>query len=785
MKLSYTGWLTRSKSLVGKGWRKSGLVGWLACGIWQGSTLAQSAYQQHNLVSDIPGLAAVTDTNLVNPWGIATSSGSPFWVADNHTGLSTLYNSTGAIQSLVVTIPPPAGGTNAAAPTGMIFNGTVDFVVTSGTSNAPAKFIFATEDGTISGWASGATAVLKVDNSVAGTVYKGLATGSVGTSNYLYATDFHGGTVNVYDANYAPAYLTGSFVDPTIPAGFAPFNIQNIGGSLYVTYAKQDADKHDDVGGPGNGFVDVFDTGGNLLRRLISNGALNSPWGLAIAPGGFGLFAGDLLVGNFADGRVNAFDPVSGAFLGTLKDASGNAIANPGLWGLKFGNGGNGGDTNTLYFAAGIAGDGAVEDHGLFGSLSVLPLNFPGVIEHDLVSDITGRASVIDTNLVNPWGIATSASGPFWISDNHSGLSTVYNSTGAVQSLVVTIPPPAGSPGPASPTGIIFNGTADFTVASGASNAPAKFIFATEDGTISGWASGSDAVLKVDNSVAGAVYKALASGSVGASNYLYAANFNAGTIDVFDGNYTPVSLAGSFADPTIPAGFAPFNIQNFGGSLYVTYAKQDADKHDDVGGPGNGYVDVFDTGGNLLRRLISNGTLNSPWGLAMAPAGFGPWGGDLLVGNFADGVINAFDPLTGLYLGTVKGADGNPIAIPGLWGLKFGNGGNGGSTNTLYFTAGIAGGGAVEDHGLFGSIDVVAPLQFTAVSPNGATLTLSWTGGAAPYTVQRKVNVTDSLWLDVVVTPDQTASVPADSATGFFRLQDSASLSVSPFTTKP
>ncbi len=173
MKKSYTYWLVNTKCLVVNDWRKSGLVGLVtvaAFGLLPCSGLAQSAYRQSNLVSDIPGLAAVTDTNLVNPWGIATSSGSPFWVADNHTGLSTLYNSTGAIQSLVVTIPPPAGGTNAAAPTGTIFNGTADFVVTSGTSNAPAKFIFATEDGTISGWASGATAVLKVDNSAAGTV---------------------------------------------------------------------------------------------------------------------------------------------------------------------------------------------------------------------------------------------------------------------------------------------------------------------------------------------------------------------------------------------------------------------------------------------------------------------------------------------------------------------------------------------------------------------------------------------------------------------------------------
>ncbi len=746
-----------------------------------GSAQAQTAYLQRNLVSDLPGVAAVTDTNLVNPWGIATSSSSPFWLSDNHSGLSTLYNSTGAIQALVVTIPPPAGGTPPAAPTGIIFNSTTNFAVPSGGTNAPAKFIFATEDGTISGWASGGAAILKVDKSASGAVYKGLAAGSVGASNYLYAANFNAGTIDVFDANYAAATLSGTFADSTIPAGFAPFNIQNFGGSLYVTYAKQDADKHDDVGGPGNGYVNVFTTSGVLVKRLVSSGVLNSPWGLALAPGGFGAFGGGLLVGNFADGRINVFDPTSGDYWGTLKDPAGDPVVNIGLWGLKFGNGGNGGDTNTLYFAAGIPGGGAPEDHGLFGSLSVVTPTGPDV-EHNLVSDVTGLTSIIDTNLVNPWGIATSATSPFWISDNHAGVSTLYNSTGAIQALVVTIPPPAGAAGPASPTGIIFNSTTNFVVPSGASNAPARFIFSTEDGTISGWASGPAAVLKVDNSASGAVYKGLAAGSVGASNYLYAANFNAGTIDVFDANYASVKLAGSFSDSTIPAGFAPFNVQNFGGSLYVTYAKQDADKHDDVGGPGNGYLNVFDTSGNRVRRLVSNGPLNSPWGLALAPGSFGLWAEDLLVGNFADGRINAFDPQTGLFLGTLLDPRGLPISIQGLWGLKFGNGGSGGDTNTLYFTAGIGAGGSPEDHGLFGSITVVAPLHFTGVTPSGPALTLSWSGGTPPYLLQRKTSLSASNWVDILTTSNQTAIVPTDSATSFYRLQDHTSAVVTPFT---
>ena len=346
--------------------------------------LAQ-VYQQANLVSDLPGMAAHTDSNLVNPWGIASSGSSFFWVADNHTGVATLYDSSGTPQSLVVTVPPEPGGMEGS-PDGIVFNGSTDFEVSPG---SPARFIFATEDGTISGWASGTTAVIKVlDTSATGVVYKGLAIGNNGTANFLYGTDFHGNAVNVFNATYAPVTLAGSFSDPTIPMGFAPFNVQNIGGVLYVTYALQDADRHDDVPGPGNGFINKFDLNGNLLGRFASHGTLNSPWGMALAPAGFGMFGGDLLVGNFGDGRINAFDPATGAFLGQLTDGSGNPITIQGLWGLRFGNGGSGGDPNTLYFAAGIPGPGGmVEDHGLFGSISVVPT------ERQL-ANISTRASI-------------------------------------------------------------------------------------------------------------------------------------------------------------------------------------------------------------------------------------------------------------------------------------------------------------------------------------------------------------------------------------------------------
>jgi uncharacterized protein (TIGR03118 family) len=325
-----------------------------------------AGYVQTNLVSDIPGMAKFTDPDLVNPWGISHSSTSFNWVSDNGTGLATLYNGAGVKQGLVVTIPAPGGG--QSAPTGQVFN---SFAGMNPSFNSDL-FIFATEGGTIAGWrgALGTTAEI-LDISGTGAVYKGLALASNSGNSYLYATDFHNATIKVLPGTGAPP-LAGNFTDPNLPAGYAPFGIQNIGGKLYITYALQDAAKHDDVAGPGNGFVDVFDMNGNLVRRLISDGALNSPWGLALAPTDFGKFGGDLLVGNFGDGKINAFDPTSGALLGTLTDSeTGDPIVNKGLWGLLFGNGANGGDADKLFFTAGIPGNGEIEDHGLFGSIAV------------------------------------------------------------------------------------------------------------------------------------------------------------------------------------------------------------------------------------------------------------------------------------------------------------------------------------------------------------------------------------------------------------------------------
>jgi len=319
-----------------------------------------NSFAQHNLVSDLPGMAYFTDPDLVNPWGVSFAPTSPFWVSDNGTGLSTLYTGTGTKLGLVVTIPPPAGQQGPSAPTGQVNN------------FGSAPFVFATENGTIAAWSGGTSAVLKVDNSASGSVYKGLATASVGSNSYLYATNFHNGTIDVFDTNFNKVTLGGTFTDPSLPSGYAPFNIQSSGGMLYVTFALQDAAKHDDVAGPGHGFVDVFDTNGNLVQRLVSMGALNSPWGMAWAPAGFGKFSGDLLVGNFGDGTINAFDAM-GNLVGKLDDKNGNPLVNMGLWDIIFGNMGAGSSPNTLYFTAGIPGPGNVEDHGLFGTVTATP----------------------------------------------------------------------------------------------------------------------------------------------------------------------------------------------------------------------------------------------------------------------------------------------------------------------------------------------------------------------------------------------------------------------------
>lgn len=332
-------------------------------------------YQQSNLVSDGFLPAANPDRNLVNAWGVAPNPFGPTWVADNGTGVATLYDGKGKAVALVVQIPAPAGTNGAGTPTGIVFNGSAGFMVSNGHgAPAAARFIFATEDGVIAGWAPTVDmthAIRVIDNAATtGAVYKGLALSAGGAGSLLYATDFHNARVDVFDSTFKPVTLPlGAFVDKTLPVGFAPFGIQAIDGDIYVSYALQDKARHDDVAGRGLGFIDVFDPNGRLLRRVVSRGALDAPWGMALAPAGFGKFANRLLVGNFGNGRVNAYDLATGRFVGKLKGPDRRPLQIDGLWGLTFGNGFLGQPVDTLFFAAGPGG----EKHGLYGRIDVAP----------------------------------------------------------------------------------------------------------------------------------------------------------------------------------------------------------------------------------------------------------------------------------------------------------------------------------------------------------------------------------------------------------------------------
>lgn len=328
-----------------------------------------SGYHKTNLVADRPGIAVSTDPNLVNPWGVAFFPGGAFWINDNGTGLATLYDGQGNIIPATFTVPAPPGQAGHSAPTGEVINVTRGFLV-PGTS-LPAAFIFSTEDGTISAWAGGLTtnptsAFLAADNSASGAVYKGLAFGTTASGNFLYATNFHSGAIDVFDSTFQPAgaKILGNFQDKAIPPGYAPFGISNISGNLFVTYAKQDADKHDDLRGPGHGYVDVFDTEGRLLQHFAQGGLLNSPWAVALAPAGFGKLSNTVLIGNFGSGAINAYD-LKGKFQEQLEDRNGRPITISGLWGLYFG-GAAAAAPDTLFFTAGSDH----EAHGLFGSIA-------------------------------------------------------------------------------------------------------------------------------------------------------------------------------------------------------------------------------------------------------------------------------------------------------------------------------------------------------------------------------------------------------------------------------
>ncbi len=326
-----------------------------------------NAYRQTNLVSDLPGLAQLTDPDLVNPWGLAAGPTTPAWVADNGTDKATIYR--GFVGGSPITKAPLVVSIPGGAPTGLVFNPTTGFVVRSGDASGPALFLFDSEAGLVTGWNPGVpppppSTQAQVGASMPDAIYKGLAIASTSAGTFLYGANFHQARIDVFDSNFNLVHLSGSFSDPEIPAGFAPFNVQQLGGRLYVAYAKQDAAREDEVAGPALGFVDVYSTSGRLLRHLIEHGQLNAPWGLVLAPAGFGRFSGALLVGNFGNGRINAYSPATGEFLGRLRHSDGSPIQIDGLWALRFGNGVTGNST-TLLFTAGIDD----EAHGLFGAI--------------------------------------------------------------------------------------------------------------------------------------------------------------------------------------------------------------------------------------------------------------------------------------------------------------------------------------------------------------------------------------------------------------------------------
>ena len=402
---------------------------------------------QTNLVSDIPGLATTQDANLIDPWGIANSKTSPYWISDQGTDRSTLYNGAGTASALVVEVPPVG---TPSGPTGMIAvpSGTTGFVVPGGTSTA--HFIFDTLDGTIAAWASGGTAVTTVTTS--GAVYTGLAFANNGTANYLYAADFvSGGKIQVFDSTFAPATLTGSFADAGIPGSYAPFNIQALGNNLYVTYAQVSPAAGFPNAGSGLGYVDEFDSNGNLIAELVAaNSALNAPWGLTMSPAAFTEFPNALLVGNFGNGEINAFDPTHGTFLGTLTDPEGRAIVNEGLWAIEFGNGNTGSSPNTLYITAGING---LQD-GLFAAIS------PGPVTLAFPSQLVGTASTVQTITVENTGSAAMSltAAPALSGTNSTdfaiGSSTCTNGAsipagGACTIPITFTPAAAGARGPA------------------------------------------------------------------------------------------------------------------------------------------------------------------------------------------------------------------------------------------------------------------------------------------------------------------------------------------------
>ena len=369
------------------------------------------------------------------------------------------------------------------------------------------------------------------------------------------------------------------------------------------------------------------------------------------------------------------------------------------------GDGGGGGAPVTTTPPSGGGGQTCTTD--IYGTQTCVPTTGTGFggagggnyVANALVADTSATTALhVDANLVNAWGLVFNPQGFSWVANAGTGTSTLYDGNGVAQSLVVTF-------AQGNPSGIVFNGTNDFSITENAVSGPAPFIFATLQGQISAWAptvDGTHAFTIVDNSAAGAVYTGLAIDTGNGGDMIYAADFTQGSVDVFNGSFAPVTTSGGFVDSTLPAGYAPFGIQQIGDKIYVAYAQPDPTTHEKVGA-GLGLLDVFDTQGNLLSHLVpTGGALNAPWGIALAPANFGKFSNMLLVGNFGDGKINVYDPTTGAQAGTLSNNDGTPIVIDGLWALQFGNGINSQPTNTLFYTSGPA----AESHGLYGRIDM-------------------------------------------------------------------------------
>jgi len=414
----------------------------------------QAGYSQTNLVSNTAGIATTTDPQLLNPWGISMLPGQEFWIANNNSGTSTLYDAQGNKNALVVTIPGatknPNGNCSPGCPTGNVSNG-------NGSYFGGGSFIFDTEDGIIANWNGGTSAVVAYDNSASGAVYKGL---TLLNSTFLLAANFNSGKVDVYDRNFKPTSLSGSFTDPQLPAGFAPHGIHVIGNQIYVAYAMQDGPKHDAQPGAGLGQVDIFDMNGKFVSTFIAaGGQLNAPWGVVETPSTFGMFPNAILVGNFGDGIVNAFD-TTGKFLGQLTDSSNKALVNPGLWDMVFGGGGPSGDPGTLYLTAGgsnqpnfpAGGNTTAVFAGLVPAATVTSPNFSLSLSAQSVTVAPGGAAnlMIGASAVGGFNgqITLSCTAP-------AGLSCAFNPTtispgSSAPSSTLTISaastPPGGGP---------------------------------------------------------------------------------------------------------------------------------------------------------------------------------------------------------------------------------------------------------------------------------------------------------------------------------------------------